>query len=171
MICHIHHFTKGKYMSYNTSSIYETMDKYINGVSREVLNHPIWLNINYKDARRPQRVVKVSADMCRAAVKIELHSDDVEYITIGCSRNFVTIHRSGVSSVIFYDCFYMAQEEHEMRIEKQAYDYVCAEFIPVADVYAETHSEYIAHVNLGTFKKAFDHRSIRSRLIEQYEEN
>lgn len=140
-----------------THNAREIANEYIQNVSPEALLHEIMITINRTDGR-PQ-AIRVSARDCRSVISRALLQNEVSFITVGGSRNHVTVHKTGVSSVIFYDCFFLPPEERDIEIEKQAYDYVCAEYLPIADVYAEIYDEYIRHVNLGSFKVAFDRRS------------
>lgn len=138
-------------------NVREIANKYIQNVTPEALRHEIMITINHSDGR--SRAIRVPACDCGRVISRVLFHTEVSFITIGSSRNHVTVHKTGVSSVIFYDCFFLPSEERDMEIEKQAYDYVCAEYLPIADVYAEKYDEYVRHVNLGSFKVAFDRRS------------
>lgn len=140
-----------------TYKVREIVNKYTRNVSPDALLHEIMITINRTDGRA--QAIRVSACDCVRVISRTLFHTEVSFITIGSSRNHVTVHKTGVSSVIFYDCFFLPPEERDMEMEKQAYDYVCAEYLPIADVYAEKYDEYIQHVNLGSFKAAFDRRS------------
>lgn len=141
------------------SNLYKIVDTYFAATSVEALDYMVRFTVNHDDGR--SEIYEVCARECRLQVGRCLYEKGVKYITVGFTRNHVTVHRSGVSSVIFYDCFYLPPEEREMEIEKQAYDFVCAEFLPIADVYATEHNEYVRHVNSGAFKSAFDKRESR----------
>lgn len=141
------------------NNLYKIVDLYFADTSAEALDCEVCFTVNHDDGKA--EIFKAQARTCRLQVSRHLHKQGVKHITVGSARNHVTVHRSGVSSVIFYDCFYLPPEEREMMIEKQAYDFVCAEFLPIADVYATEYSEYIAHVNSGAFKIAFDKRERR----------
>ena len=147
-----------------TDEMHAIIDSYTLNVSQEVLHYGVTLNINYEDGRT--RSVRVQVSDCRLAANLFVREPDVRYVTVGCCRNYVTIHKTGVSSVIFYDCFFLPPEERTGVIEKAAYDYVCAEFLMSADVHATTYDEYIACVNSDAFEKAFDARNRVNRLDE-----
>lgn len=142
-------------MNENTNDrVYCIVDSYINRATKEALVFDISMTIHYESGET--RILASAARDCRMRVNRELYNTGVKYITIGSCRNHVVVFRGGVASVLFYDCFYLPPEERDMQIEKEAYDYVCAEYLPIADVAARDYEEYVQLLNTGAIKKAFD---------------
>lgn len=123
-------------------------------IDKEVLATEVGYTVHYKN--KAQEVFSAKLPECRAQIERRLRVSGVTHVTIGVCRNFVTIHPSGVSSVIFYDCFFLPPEEREIDVEKQAYDIICGEYMAAAGVCATTYDEYIACINRNDFKNSFD---------------
>lgn len=138
-------------------SVYCIADSYINRATREALVFNVSMTIHYENGAI--RTLASAARDCRRQITRELFTPDVKYITIGSCRNHVVVFRGGVASVLFYDCFFLPPDERDMQIEKEAYDYVCAEYLPIADVAARDYEEYVRLLNTGAIKKAFDARN------------
>ena len=125
-------------------------------VAQSFLTHDIHATIHYTSGRSDTKIA-TAAD-CAYLVMNQIRAADVRYIDIGLSRAFVRVHKTGVSSVIFYDCFFFPPADREGELEKQAYDHVCEVFAEAADVVLRTYDDYIDAVNKGLIKSAFDAR-------------
>lgn len=151
-------------MNENTNDcVYCVADSYLNRATKEALAFSVSMTIHYENGAT--RTLASAARDCRRQVNREFYATDVKYITIGSCRNYVVVFRGGASSVIFYDCFFLPPEDRDMQIEKEAYDYVCAEYLPIADTVARDYEEYIQLLNTDVIKRAFD---ARNKECEKY---
>lgn len=73
--------------------------------------------------------------------------DFAALIALGDCRNYVTVRRGEVLSVVFYDCFWEAPETREEQTFRDMVNAICEIASSSARLVCRTYDEYIAAVN------------------------